>query len=101
VSALHLVAGAGAGVLAGLVMFGGLAATVARLPDHPHPARLMVASLIGRAAAVGALLVVAARLGPAPLVVALAALLAVRTALVRRAVTGTRSPDTLRRAPWT
>jgi F1F0 ATPase subunit 2 len=101
VTALHLAAGAAAGIIAGLVMFGGLAATVARLPGHPHPARLMVASLLGRAAVVAVLLVVAARLGPAPLVLALVAVLAVRTVLVRRAATATRRPDVAGGEPWT
>lgn len=84
-TALHLVAGALAGLLAGLVTFGGLAATVARLPDHAHPARLMVVSLVGRAAVVATLFVVAARLGHGPLLLAVVALLVVRTLLVRRA----------------
>ena len=79
------VAGAVAGLLAGVVLFGGLAVTVARLPASRRPVRLVLVSLVARAAVVGGLLVASARLGPGPLVVALVALLAVRTVLIRRA----------------
>lgn len=76
--------GLAAGALAGLAFFGGLAATVARLPTSARPAGLLVVSVLVRFAALAAVLVGVALLGPTPLLAAVAGLLATRAVLIRR-----------------
>jgi F1F0 ATPase subunit 2 len=78
-----LLPAAGGAVLGGLY-FGGLWATVRRLPDARWPAALALLSFVARTvlAALGLALLLAGE--PARLVVALVAFVAVRTLLVRR-----------------
>jgi len=85
-TALAVTLGLVAGALAGLVFFGGLAATVRRLPDSSRPVALVVGSLVGRFATLAVIMAGLARLGPAPLIAGVVALLVVRTVLVRRSV---------------
>lgn len=73
-----------AGALAGLVLYGGLAVTVDRLPASPRPVVLVVASLVGRIGVVAIVLVGLAAAGPVPLLCAVGGLLVVRAVLLRR-----------------
>ena len=74
-----------AGVLLGLVFYLGLWATLSRLGRVRHPALLVLASLLLRMTAAAAGLAVLARWGAWPAVLAaLAGMLLVRLALLRR-----------------
>jgi F1F0 ATPase subunit 2 len=85
--------GAVLGVAVGIAFFGGLALTVARLPDTSRPGLLMAGSLLLRLAAVAAaLLAIAHRLPPAGLLGAAFGVLVARTLLVRRAARGVARP---------
>jgi F1F0 ATPase subunit 2 len=85
VSALATVtAGLVGGAVGGAVFFGGLAATVRRLPASPRPAAMLAGSLVLRLLAVAALLVGLAQVGTLALLAGLVALLGVRSVLVRR-----------------
>lgn len=81
---LVLAVAAATGVAVGVVYFGGLWLTVRRLPTARRPALLTLASFLARAAAAGLGFVVLPGDGPLRLLVALAAVLAVRSTLVRR-----------------
>lgn len=74
-----------AGTVAGALFFGGLHWTVQRLQDSRRPLLLASVSLIVRAFVLAGLLVVASDGRFLRIAVALAAILAVRTAMVRRA----------------
>lgn len=73
------------GVAAGALFFGGLRWTVQRLPDTRRPLLLASVSLIVRALALAGLLVIASDGRFLRIAVALVAILAVRTVMVRRA----------------
>lgn len=87
---LAVVVGIAAGVVAGVAFFGGLAATVRRLPDHPRPTGLLVGSLLGRLAVVVGILVALGVWGAVPLLCGAGGLLATRVVLLRRAAGGDR-----------
>jgi F1F0 ATPase subunit 2 len=82
---------AAAGGLLGSVYFGGLWLTVRRLPDTGHPAALVLASFVLRAALVAAGFVWLLAGDPLRLVAVLAGFLAIRVLLVRRIRTGVAS----------
>lgn len=83
--AIDVVIGLSAGTVAGALFFGGLRWTVQRLQDSRRPLLLASASLIVRALALAALLVIASDGRFLRIAVALVTILAVRTAMVRRA----------------
>jgi F1F0 ATPase subunit 2 len=81
---LHVALAAATGALLGASYFGGLWATVRRLPRASHPAALVLTSFLGRTvlAALGFALLLAG--DPVRLVVGLGGFLAVRIAMVRQ-----------------
>lgn len=85
---LAVVVGVTGGVVAGMVFFGGLAATVRRLPEHPRPTGLLLGSLLGRLAVVLTVLVGLGVWGALPLLCGAGGLLAARAVLLRRAAGG-------------
>lgn len=80
-----VLAGALLGTVAGVVAFGGLSWTLARLPRSRSPGLLVAASLLVRLAVVALVALVAASAGLVAVVALLGGLLATRTVLVRRA----------------
>lgn len=85
ISAVGLVAGAGAGA----AFFGGLAATVRRLPETSRPVALVAGSVLARFVLLVVVLVPLALLGPWSLLAGITGVFAARTVLVRRASAGT------------
>jgi F1F0 ATPase subunit 2 len=89
-----LLLGVVVGIGAGAAFFGGLALTVARLPDARRPGMLLVASLLLRLALIGATLLVLARwLTPGGVLGAALGVLIARTVMLRAAAGGTRGPS--------
>jgi F1F0 ATPase subunit 2 len=86
--AILAVAGVAAGVVAGLVFFGGLWWTSQRLVTSRRPGLLVVGSLLVRMIVVAGTLVLLARIDVVLLVGAVIGLVAARTALTRAAMQG-------------
>lgn len=81
---VQVCAGGAVGLLAGTVFFGGLAATVRRLPHTARPVCLVLVSLGVRLAILAGALAVLAVLGPAAIVAGAVSLVGLRTWLVGR-----------------
>jgi F1F0 ATPase subunit 2 len=85
---ITLAAGLVAGVVLGLVFFGGLWWTTQRLATSSRPAILVSVSLLVRVAVLAAGLLLLAQVGSGALLVAALGLLATRIGLTRLAVNG-------------
>lgn len=84
-----IAAGAAIGAVVGALHFGLLWLTVRRIPRERHPARMMAAGAFARFALfIGGFVLAARHAGAAGVIAALAALLAVRTLMIRRARVG-------------
>lgn len=83
-----LFGGFAAGLVVGLVFFGGLWSTTRRLATSSRPGLLIVVSLLGRLALLAAVMVVLARADVALLVGSLLGLLTTRLVLTRAATSG-------------
>jgi F1F0 ATPase subunit 2 len=89
-----LLLGVVVGIGAGAAFFGGLALTVARLPDARRPGLLVVASLLLRLALIAATLLVLARwLTPGGVFGAALGVLIARTVMLRAAAGGPTDPS--------
>lgn len=83
-----LLGGVAAGLVVGLVFFGGLWSTARRLPTSSRPGLLIALSLLGRLTVLTVVMVVLARIDVTLLVGSLVGVVATRLALVRAATTG-------------
>ena len=85
---LSVLTGSVAGVALGVMFFGGLWLTTQRLVTSPHPALLALLSLVGRMILLALGMLLVARLGAIPLIVAACGIVAARQLFIHRIQVG-------------